>query len=127
MGQTWGLGLPELGLCPGEEVGDSAVVGSLVPLIPEDLCEKLTWGHQAFHWPWGEGPEGWVVRWGSHPPRLQSHPALAVGPAAAVAAADSASFVSASWLRQWLQRDLEGSEEGARWDSVSASGGGGGH
>lgn len=61
MGQTWGLGLPELGLCPGEEVGDSAVVGSLVPLIPEDLCEKLTWGHQAFHWPWGEGPEGWVV------------------------------------------------------------------
>ena len=41
MGQTWGLGLPELGLCPGEEVGDSAVVGSLVPLIPEDLCEKL--------------------------------------------------------------------------------------
>ena len=41
MGQTGGLGLPELGLCPGEEVGDSAVVGSLVPLIPEDLCEKL--------------------------------------------------------------------------------------
>ena len=41
MGQTWGLGLPALGLCPGEEVGDSAVVGSLVPLIPEDLCEKL--------------------------------------------------------------------------------------
>lgn len=41
MGQTWGLGLPELGLCPGEEVGDSAVVGSLVPLIPEDLCEEL--------------------------------------------------------------------------------------
>ena len=30
-----------MGLCPGEEVGDSAVVGSLVPLIPEDLCEKL--------------------------------------------------------------------------------------
>lgn len=101
------------------------MVGSLVPLIPEDLCEKLTWGHQAFHWPLGEGPEGWVVRWGSHPPRLQSHPALAVGAAAAAAAAaaDSASFVSASWLRQWLQRDLEGSEEGARWDSVSASGG----
>lgn len=41
----------------------------------------------------------------------------------AAAAADSASFVSASWLRQWLQRDLEGSEEGARWDSISASGG----
>lgn len=30
-----------MGLCPGEEVGDSAVVGSLVPLIPEDLCEEL--------------------------------------------------------------------------------------
>lgn len=40
MGQTWGLGLPEVDLCPGEEVGDSAVVGSLVPLIPEDLCEE---------------------------------------------------------------------------------------
>lgn len=39
------------------------------------------------------------------------------------AVADSASFVSASWLRQWLQWDLEGSGEGARWDSVSASGG----
>lgn len=124
MGQIWGLGLPELGLCPGEEVGDSVVVESLVPLIPEDLCEELTWGHQAFHWPWGEGPEGWVVQWDSHPPHLQSLPALAVGAAAAAAAAaDSASFVSASWLRQWLQRDLEGSEEGARWDSVSASGG----
>lgn len=41
MGQIWGLGLPELGLCPGEEVGDSVVVESLVPLIPEDLCEEL--------------------------------------------------------------------------------------
>lgn len=88
-----------------------------------DSSLGLTWGHQAFHWPWGEGPEGWVVRWDSHPPRLQSPPALAAGAAAvAAAAADSASFVSASWLRQWLQRDLEGSEEGARWDSISASG-----
>lgn len=124
MGQTWGLGLPEVDLCPGEEVGDSAVVGSLVPLIPEDLCEELTWDHQAFHWPWGEDPEGWVVRWDSHPPHLQSLPALSVGAAdAEAAAAESASFVSASWLRQWLQRDLESSEEGARWNSVSASGG----
>lgn len=64
-----------------------------------------------------------MVRWDSHPPRLQSPPALAAGAVAeAAAAADSASFVWASWLRQWLQRDLEGSEEGARWDSVSASG-----
>lgn len=65
-----------------------------------------------------------MVRWDSHPPHLQSLPARAVGVAAvSVAGADSASFVSASWLRQWLQRDLEGSEEGARGDSVSASGG----
>lgn len=41
MGQTWGRGLPGLGLCPGEEVGDSAVVESSVPLILEDLCEEL--------------------------------------------------------------------------------------
>lgn len=97
MGHTWGLGLPELGLYPEEAVGDSAVVESLVLLILEDLCEELTWGHQAFHWPWGEGLEGWVVRWDSHPPRLQSPPALAAGAAAvAAAAADSASFVWAS-------------------------------
>lgn len=61
MGQTWGLDLLGLGLCLGEEVGDSAVVESLVPLILEHLCEELTWGYQVFHWPWGEGPEGWVV------------------------------------------------------------------
>lgn len=128
MGQTWGLDLLGLGLCLGEEVGDSAVVESLVPLILEHLCEELTWGYQVFHWPWGEGPEGWVVRWDSRPPRLQSLPALTMGAAAAAAAAaaDSVSFVSASWLRQWLQRDLEGSEEGAHWDSISASGDGGG-
>lgn len=101
MDHTWGQGLPALGLYPGEEEGDSAAVESLVPLLPEDLCEKLTWGHQAFHWPWGEGPEGWVVPWDNHLPRLQSPPARAVG-AAVAAAADSASFVSASWLRQWL-------------------------
>lgn len=89
-----------------------------------DSSVGLTWDHQAFHWPWGEDPEGWVVRWDSHPPHLQSPPALSVGAAdAEAAAAESASFVSASWLRQWLQRDLESSEEGARWNSVSASGG----
>lgn len=39
------------------------------PLLPfQDLIKgsgplssHLTWDHQAFHWPWGEGPEGWVV------------------------------------------------------------------
>lgn len=41
MGQTWGLDLLGLGLCLGEEVGDSAVVESLVPLILEHLCEEL--------------------------------------------------------------------------------------
>lgn len=83
------------------------MVESLVPLILEHLCEE---------------------RWDSRPPRLQSLPALTMGAAAAAAAAaaDSVSFVSASWLRQWLQRDLEGSEEGAHWDSISASGDGGG-
>lgn len=30
-----------MGLCLGEEVGDSAVVESLVPLILEHLCEEL--------------------------------------------------------------------------------------
>lgn len=62
MGQTWDLDPPEWDLCPGGEVGDSAVVELLVLLILEDLCEELTWDHQAFHWPWGVGPEGWVVR-----------------------------------------------------------------
>lgn len=41
MGETWGLSVPTLGLCSGEEVGDSAAVESLVPLILEDLCEEL--------------------------------------------------------------------------------------
>lgn len=30
-----------MGLYPKEEVGDSAVVESVVPLILEDLCEEL--------------------------------------------------------------------------------------
>lgn len=82
-----------MSLYPGEEVGDSAAVESLVPLILEDLCGKLTWDHQAFHWSWGEGPEGWVARWEPHPPRLQSLPALSVQAVAAAAAVDFASFV----------------------------------
>ena len=40
MGHIWGLRPPELGLCPGEEVGDSAVVESLVPLSLGDLREE---------------------------------------------------------------------------------------
>lgn len=62
MGQTWALGPLELDLCLGEEVVDSVVVELLVLSILEDLCEELTWGRQAFHWPWGVGPEGCVVR-----------------------------------------------------------------
>lgn len=81
-----------------------------------DSSSGLTWGHQAFRWPWGKGPEGWVVQSASLP-RFQSLPTLVPG-----AAADSPSFLSALWLWQWLQRDLEGSEEGARGDSISASG-----
>lgn len=42
MGQTWDLGPFELDLCPGEEVGDSAVVELLVLSILEDLCEELS-------------------------------------------------------------------------------------
>lgn len=41
----------------------------------------------------------------SRPPRLQARPAPAVGAGGAGAAAESPSFASASWLRQWLQRD----------------------
>lgn len=40
MGQTWDLDPPEWDLCPGGEVGDSAVVELLVLLILEDLCEE---------------------------------------------------------------------------------------
>lgn len=58
-------------------------------------------------------------QWDSRPPRLQARPGRTVQgvvAAAAAAAADSASCVWASWLRrQWLQQDLEGSEEGAHW------------
>ena len=50
MSQIWSSALPEFGLCSREEVGDSAVVESLVPLTLEDLCEELIWGHQGFHW-----------------------------------------------------------------------------
>ena len=61
----------------------------------------------------GGGPESWMIRWDSYPLHLPSPPALAVGAVVvAVAAADSASFVWASWLWQWLQWDLEVSEEG---------------
>lgn len=89
------------------------MVESLIPLNLGDLCEELTSGHQAFHWPWGQGPEGWVVPQDRRRLRLQSLPASALG-AATAAAAGSASFVWASWSRRRLQRDLEGTEEGAR-------------
>lgn len=79
------------------------MVGSPVPLIPGDLCEELTWGHQAFHWPWGEGPEGWVVPQAARRLRPPPPPALAPG---AAAAAESASSVSASWRRRGRERGL---------------------
>lgn len=96
MGETWGLSLPTLGPCPGEEVGDSAAVESSVPWVPGDLRGELTWGHQAFHWPWGEGPGGWAVPQAARRLRPQP-PARAPGAAAAAA---SASSVSASWRRR---------------------------
>ena len=53
-----------------------------------------------------------MVQWDSHPPHLQSSPALSVGAAAVVVAdADFASFVWASWLLQWVQWNLEGSQD----------------
>lgn len=101
MGETWGLSVPTLGLCSGEEVGDSAVVESSVPLILGHLCEELTWGDRAAHWPWGEGPEGRVVPRAARRLRPQPLPARAPG---AAAAAEPASSVSASWRRRGRER-----------------------
>ena len=48
-----------------------------------------------------------MVRWDFHAPRLQSLSALAAEAAAVVAAAaNSASFVSTSWLWQWLPKSF---------------------